>query len=520
MAEELKLDVVIRTQADVEAVSKADAQLKELGKTTDELDAGMARIRETVAKAEAGLKELGEAGEQAGGKLSAGMEKGAGANALKNVASVADVNDLIRGAWQLGSEIGGKIGEAADLAYQGRLDWEHLFGNGDELDATAAARRAALREVREEHRQLLKQLAEPPEDAVVTFLGKLAEAARQTALNLAEVTKLEAELTKAQDSRDKSGDAEARADIEEGGGSEAEKIRARADLENSIADRELVKRDEARMQEAEQMARDADAKERRAVEAVSAEQMARYRQGVAVDILGNQQYQIAKAQGADAGYLRTVFQSLAEKKGFTDLGEDDMPGKDGGESKNVRAAAAAANKAEADAADAAVRERGLLLRNDVASAADAEATLRANQLRTRAAEAKANEADAKGLDTQAGEAVKAAANASRDGEKSTREMAALLKQLAGLIGGKNEAMTAALTDMARKLGDGASNSELAEIKRAADFLATVQNDQARQTAEMVRSMVESVRTSAQIAADARDKAASLEAQVKALRSGK
>jgi len=513
MADELKLDVVIRTTADVAAIEKTTASTGDLGKKVDETDASLSRLKETLNKLDSALKETGAAGEQAGDQLSDGLQKGAGGNlsSLEGIIPATNINDIIQGAWQLGSEIGGKIGEAMQLANRDKLDWDHLFGDGDELDATALARKHALQDVIDEHSRLLDQLAKPPDDVLVQYLNRLTEQARESALLLGELKKSTGTANKIEDQLDSADYADQKAEIENSGMSAPEKIRARAALDNEKASLEQVKRDERRQQENEQAGIEVDTKQKAAAAAAKAEQEAIRRRDAAASIVGGEQYIRAQAGGADKDYLKNMFDRRAGEMGFDDLGSV----KD--ENSNVKRARSAREAADRTARDAATREGGIIDRNMLESESDQISTERGNMRRSSDAETSAGKAEIAAASKEMADASKQAASSAKAGEAGTKEIAATLKNLASMIGGKNEAMTAALQDMARSLGDGASADELARIKQAADVISQSQNAQAAAMGQTVTSLVAAVQSAAQIGKDAMEKAKALEAQIRSMK---
>lgn len=519
MASDIGITLSIETEADVAGIEKAQKSTEEFTRATDECDRNLAKLKDTLAKLDTALKDTGESGSAAGTKLADGMQKGAGGalTSLEGILPATNVNDLISGAWDIGSRIGETIGRAVELSARDALDWEHLFGNGDELDATALARKKSLEEVRQAHQELIDQLGKPPDDALDRYLQGLADKAREAAVQLGELKKLTSTVRKTEDEQDNEKAQRARDEIDNSSMSEPEKIRARAEAQNQADEEARIRRDERRVEDVQNAGREVDAKEQAAREAANAQTEAEIRQATAQGIMGGDQYQRAKASGADEKYLKGMFDRRAREAGYDDLNESDIPKPGQSDSPNVIAARKAAENARTEYRDAATRERGLIERNDIESDADRTKTENTNQRRTAKAEGDAQNAEKKDADKEAAAAAREVKDATKNSDQGTKELASTLKEFAKQASGSNKAIADALAKMADDLKDGASQQELTKIQSAMSQLSGTQNQAFSAFARTVDALAKGIEDSARIAAEAQRKAEQAMQKVNALR---
>lgn len=513
---QLGISVRIETQADVAAVEKTTGELRKMEGVTDDLDASLARLKNTLAQAEAGLKQAGEQGTAAGAQLGAGMKVGAkeAADALSGILPVSNVNDLIQGAWSIGTDIGTKLGEGIQLAMSDRLTWDNLFGDGLAQEEATMNARQRFRDVQQAHSDLVEQLNKAPGNAITDFLSHLTEVAKEAAQNLAELNKLQTLANKGEDAADKETFQQRRDDVDASGMSKGDKIRAKAAIDNEEEDLNRIKKEERRTQEVEAAQRATDAANQQAAALAAAAQEARKRQETALGIEGGDQYMRAKAGGADDHTLQNMYDRRAREAGYDDLGTPQQ------EAANVKKADAAAKAAASAARIAAAKERGTTERADIEGDQDMNAAEAAKRRRSANAERSAEGADASDASKEAADAAKAATSAEKKAGSDTKAVAAQLKRMADMVekqGDTGKQWAAALEKMAADLADGASGGEMKRIEAAMRTVGSTQNEAFNSLAASVDSMINSIEKAAQDAADARRKAEALEAKVNAMR---
>jgi hypothetical protein len=202
---DIGITVSIETQADVAAMEKATSATGDLARKTDEVDESLKRLRETLGKADEGLKDIAASGEKAGEKLAGGLRQGAGGFGGTDLANallpVSDVNELISSAWSIGSRIGETYVKALNLSVEGNLDWDHLFGDGAQVDAEMLQRKHALAEVRKEYEDLRKELEKPIEPAIVKALKDITDQVQEAMGQMRELKALNDAIDKAADSK-------------------------------------------------------------------------------------------------------------------------------------------------------------------------------------------------------------------------------------------------------------------------------------------------------------------------------
>lgn len=494
---DIGITVSIETQADVAAMEKATSATGDLARKTDEVDESLKRLRETLGKADEGLKDIAASGEKAGEKLAGGFGGTDLANALL---PVSNINEIISLAWSIGSRIGETYAKALNLSVEGNLDWDHMFGDGAQVDAEMLQRKHALAEVRKEYEDLRKELEKPIEPAIVKALKDITDQVQEAMGQMRELKALNDAIDKAADSKaadDLKGQMQ---EIDGSGEKESEKIKQRAAAQNQADEDAFLNREGKRQRQLEEANNDFDLKKREFDATQKTAEDAKNRRDAAAGIEGDDQLQRALASMGgkpkttdEERSIKAIRDRLGKEAGYDDLGSV----------KDEDAAYKNALKARDTAArglrDANRKADGVADRTQIESDADRASTDAAIDRRTRDAEAKSNQTAKGEAGKEAADAGRAAKEATKSGEDNTKAMADGLKQMASMVKSRDKSMSDALKQMAEGLKDGASTEELAAISRAMQQISQTSNAAFNALAKGVEANSKGVEDSLRIA---------------------
>ena len=543
MADNLNLQVVIRTEADVAAVEKTTGEIGKLTKGTDDLDSTLARLKNTLAQAEEKqVASAAAAGEHAVAMGDMEAVAGAAGGALAAVGAVltswiGEHKEIAKSWENLKSAVTGTLSDIG----------EAVLGDGssvtkwlDGLTTALGGQTEAMKKWGEHSKTAAQDQADfmkASAEATNEALKSESEAFQNASEAIKDHTKfLELELdaqAKLVQMRADEAKAEVDADVnlspeekrlkkkaidEQSAGEVGQLADAKSNLrigtaqsQTDLATSELEKKNAEVAEQEKKVAALKELEARAALEKGAREQAAQLKNAMQLDPSAENKAALEGAQRAAvlAGGQTLEAREKARALGATGTVESEKEKLETLEESRQKAAdklrAAVANQRRVEVTET---------QGQATRAAQAESRMRISDTNERG---RADKAEQDNLGKEAADAAKEAKKATSEGDKGTKEISAILKQLAQMIGGRDKAMTAELQNMARSLADGASGAELAKIKQAADVLSKSQNEQAASMAAMVQSLVGAVQSSAALAKDAMDKARSLEAQIQNMR---
>lgn len=534
MAEDPKIDILIRTRADTsgtaqttqsiektkEAAEEAKDTIQAAGEAAATAEAKVNKAAQAAAKAADGaaeaveeastaaaegmaetvetgnelldnligglvsaVQDTGKAGEEAGDGYAKGVK-----GKLGGIQWTQDALTAAGKAWELGTLIGTELGKAMEhYAREGSLDgffdvWIEGIGRNfglmtDHWDANIRrvkeASELSLVESKKQFAEWRESLSKPPTEDAVTWLKNLAEEARTTQAALEDLRSIQAAMQRAAMDQIGQDEADKLAAIDADPVlTDGEKIRARQRVRNETESQRLTQRQKGFEQE-RKTARNTTEAAQSDLEQKRAIEGAQDQRAVTWNEI--KAMADSAGRGADGKVDPTrasqQFDLEAKRRGITDMKYGDD------EQKKLDAARKAREESEAAAAEAERRERAIRQRTSIEESSDVTNTQRTQQRETGQAEREAQAADARDA---------AAAQVERD-------KAAAAEQ-ARLQGIGNEAATRAVGEMDSLI----SQAVNPEFKAKLEMLRATLTDSDGATAadvQRIQSFLEQVKTS-------------------------